>query len=168
MTMPALASTARKPRFIAGGPDEDEDDSQDAAPSRPRFACNAHGCPMTGSIFLASASRGVCHYHYAQNSSDWPRITQVLTDWRCITFEINDARRVLCDHDLCTDVKAQNDAHRTAWQRLEPVLVASGWAATQLAPRDGEQLGTWTRRLEEFIAAQVAAVIHHRVGGHKA
>jgi hypothetical protein len=168
MTMPAFASTARKPRFMAGGPEEDEDSGQDAGATRPSFACNANGCPMTGSIFLGNGGRGICHYHYAQNSSDWPRITKVLSDWRCITFEINDARRVLCDQDLCTDVKAQNDAFRTAWERLLPVLVASGWAATELAPRDGEQLGSWTRRLEAFMGVQVAQAIHQRVAEHHA
>lgn len=152
----------RKPRFIAGGPDE-EDAAPDEAPSRTRYPCAANGCPMPGAIFPASGSRGMCGYHYATNSSDWPRITQALTDWRCVSAEVNEARRVLTDQDLCTDVKAQNDAFRTAWERLQPAMAMGGWNdALKPAPR--ESYSGWCRRLEEFMGARVLEVLRQRVG----
>lgn len=164
--MPALSPNARKPRFIAGGPEDDEDVAQDAAPSRPRFACTANGCPIPGTLFPSSGSRGICRYHYATNASDWPRITKVLLDWRVVTAEINECRRVLCDQDLCTDVKAQNDAYRQAWERLRPALDMGGWNLTELAPRPGESYSSWATRLDAFLGGQVLDALRHKVGSN--
>lgn len=164
MTMAVLSPTSRKPRFIAGGPDDDSDDQQSSTPARMRYECCANGCPMPGTMFPSGGSRGICCYHYATNASDWPRITKVLADWRCVTFEINECRRVLCDQDICTDVKAQNDAFRSAWERLMPALDMGGWNLAQLAPKPGEGYSNWARRLDEFLGGQVVAALRHKVG----
>lgn len=165
MTMAALSPTSRRPRFIAGGPDED--DTPDDAPARARYACAANNCPMPGTMFPSGSNKGgVCHYHYAANPSDWPRISKVLNDWRVITSEVNEARRVLCDQDLCCDIKAQNDAFRGAWERLQPALVGSGWHDSELAPAQGERYGGWANRLEAFMGGQVLEALRHKVGSH--
>lgn len=161
--MPALTPTGRKPRFIAGGPDDDTDDLP-TGPAPARFECCANGCPMSGTMFPSGGSRGICRYHYATNASDWPRITQVLNDWRVVTAEIRECRRVLCDQDMCTDIKAQNDSFRNSWDRLRPALEMGGWQVTELAPRDREGYGNWATRLDEFLGGQVLAVLRHKVG----
>lgn len=166
MTMAALSPNARRPRFIAGGPEDDADDLPPNQPARTRYECCANLCPMPGTMFPSGGSRGICCFHYATNTSDWPRITQVLNDWRCVTFEINECRRVLCDQDICTDVKAQNDAFRNAWERLKPALDMGGWNLTQLSPKQGEGYSQWARRLDEFIGGQVVACLRNKVGSH--
>lgn len=163
MTMAALSPNARRPRFIAGGPDDDSEDLPPNKPARTRYECCANLCPMPGTMF-PSGGRGICCFHYATNASDWPRITQVLNDWRCVTFEINECRRVLCDQDLCTDVKAQNDAYRNAWDRLRPALDMGGWSLNHLEPKPGEGYSGWARRLDEFIGGQVVACLRSKVG----
>jgi hypothetical protein len=159
--MTVTTTRARKPRFIAGGPDETPDDQQQE-PQRARFECQAAGCPMPGTMFPGSATRGVCAWHYATNASDWPRITQALTDWRCVSSEINQARRVLCDPDICTDVRAQDAEFRAAWQRLEPAMAAGGWKPDDYAPARGESYGSWANRLQHFLAARIGEAVKHR------
>jgi len=163
--MAATSPTARRPRFIAGGPEDDADDQQPSTPARMRYECCANGCPMPGAMFPSGSTKGgICHYHYATNPSDWPRITQVLNDWRCITAEINECRRVLCDQDLCCDVKVQNERYAEAWKRLHPALIAGGWHEGELAPSPGLSYGEWARGLENFMGGQVLNVLRHKVG----
>ena len=157
------APNPRRPRFIAGGDDETEEQQQPREPTRPRYPCVAHNCPMPGSIFLSGSSQGICGWHYGTNSDDWSRITEViLGPWREVAREINAARRALSDQDLCTNVKVLGERYRDAAQRLAQAL--TGPLAAELAPREKEDYGQWYRRLELFLGSRVAEVVRRSAG----
>lgn len=152
----------RKPRFIAGGDDE-TDEQQPRAPERMCYECCANGCPMPGAIFPSGSSRGICGWHYGTNSEDWSRITEAIRGpWREVAREINVARRVLSDPDLCTNVKVLGERYLAATQRLAQAL--TGPLAAELAPRNKEDYGQWYRRLEIFLGGRVAEVVRRPVG----
>lgn len=44
-----------------------------AEPEKPKFACMAHGCPVTAAI--ASGNAYICRYHDGQPASTWAAIT---------------------------------------------------------------------------------------------
>lgn len=156
MTMAALSPTSRKPRFIAGGPEEVPEDQQ---PMRLRFECAAHSCPMPGSVFLGGP--GVCGWHARENPDDWPKITQAILDWRCVSRVINRARQVLTAPETCSSAKAQDDAMQALWTQLRADLNGSGGWESRLEPRmgpgryTGEGLSNWSRRLDQFLGARV-------------
>ena len=118
------------------------------AQQRPRYRCAAFDCPMTGSIFLGSGD-GVCAWHYGSESHDWPRITRVLDDWRCVTQQINAVRRVLVEQP--SNGKAHDAILRAA--RDELPQVAPQWG---LEPAEHEDIGAWARRLAGFLDTCVA------------
>jgi hypothetical protein len=141
----------RKPRFIAGGPDED-DAPPIEQPKRLRYPCAAHQCPMPGTIFLGAD--GVCAWHAREPANDWPLITQAIRDWECVSRAINRARRVLTDPVTCTDGKAQREALEAEWQAIVPAVQGSGWKS-RIQPKPGENLSEWARRMDMFLAARV-------------
>ncbi len=99
-------------------------------------------------------------------------MTRVLQDWQCLSFEVNEARRVLTG-EIATDPKAIADAFSAAWARLQPLV--PGWEG-QLQPgtiagrRDGEPVdmaesyADWAKRLEAFLGGQVAATLRKKLG----
>lgn len=141
-----------------------------------RYPCFAVGCPMPGTIWPGITSggtgdeRGTCSWHYGVQPHDIPRVTRALRDWGCVSFEVNEARRVLTG-ELAMNPKAIDDAYLAAWERLKP-LVAGEWEA-KLRPgniqlRDGEitnhreTYGDWAKRLERFVGARVQEVLTFR------
>lgn len=131
---------------------------EEDTPKRLRYPCFATGCPMPGTIFTGTTdSPGTCAWHYGVLPTDIPKVTQRLLDWECVSLEINAARRVLTGDKAC-DPKAQDDAMAEGWARLQPAMAAGGWS-NELAPRDGERLGQWSRRLEAFLGARVVEVL---------
>jgi len=136
----------------------------DAIPHTPvvrTYRCSGHGCPMPGAIFDNPGQlTGVCAYHYAANPSDWPRITQALTDWACVTDEINACRQIHTDPETATSPGTIARQFEAAVARLEP-LVGTWW--DQLKPQPGrggrmDDYRSWGLRLDRFIGARVQAV----------
>lgn len=155
-----MATTPRRARFIAGGPEDDDTPPPPSGPTLRAYPCKAHQCPAVGAIFLGSTTEhGVCSHHYGQNAEDWPRITQCLLDWACVMNEINHARRVFVHPETCTDVKAQNASFRDSWARMEPLVGA--WAE-QLRPDPEKTYSQWIGKLEPFMAARVLDVLRGR------
>lgn len=132
--------------------------ADDEAPKQLRFACNAHQCPMPGTIFPASGSNGVCAWHYGGLPSDWPRITQVLRDWQCMVDEIDECRRI---HSGASgfDPKVLSDTYAAAIARLRPFVQGGGWGDA-FEPKHGEQYRDWGRRLEAFLGGEVVKVLN--------
>ncbi len=146
------------------------DDPLDDKPARMRYPCAANQCPMPGTIFPGNTRSWVCVYHCNAHSGDWPRITQILLDWQCVTSEINAARRALTG-ESARDPVAIDAAFAAGWQRLEPL--AGDWAE-QLRPgnirvrgvesRHRESYGDWANRLTEFIGGRVLDGLTKRAG----
>jgi len=130
-----------------------------------RYPCLVNGCPMCGAIFSGSGG-GICAYHYGTNPEDWPRITHTLTDWQCVTDEINGARQALTNSRTASSPSALDALFAAAWRRLEPL--ALHWAA-DLKPQPGrggrmDTYSTWALRLECFIGARVVESIRGQLG----
>lgn len=141
-----------------------------------RYPCFAEGCPMPGTIWPGVTQGGTgdapgnCAWHYGVNSHDIPKVTQVLKDWDCVTYEINQARRALTG-DLATNPKGLQDAFDAAWGRMQP-LVEGEWEQHlkpgKLRTRRGEVTpyeegyADWAKRLNEFLGARVAEVLSAR------
>lgn len=126
-----------------------------------RYPCFAGGCPMPGTIFTGSTdSPGSCAWHFGVLANDIPKVTQVLKDWNCVAYEVNEARRAHMG-ELACNPKALDDAHRAAWERLQPLV--PGWE-DQLQPQEGERYRAWMQRLERFLGARVVEVqsLRHR------
>lgn len=140
----------------------DDDSIADSIPHTPvakRFACAAHECPMTGAIFGGNSHAGTCGYHYAANPIDWPRITQRLVEWQCVTDEINRCRAAHINPETATKPAVLEALFATAWARLAPLV--PGWER-DLQPQKGkggyaDSYRSWGQRLEEFIGGQVLA-----------
>lgn len=133
--------------------------------ARKRYPCFADGCPMPGTIFTTrledgDTGAGTCAWHYGVMPSDIPRVTRVLLDWQCVSYEVNEARRVLTG-ELAIDVKAIGEAFDGAWARLVPLV--SGWE-DQLRPQHGESYGWWANRLQRFLGAKVANSLRVQFG----
>jgi hypothetical protein len=152
----------------------DDDPISDDKPKRLRYPCFAGGCPMPGTILPSGGKDGgpgSCAWHYGTKPSDIPRVTQVLKDWACLTYEVNEARRALTG-DIAADPKALADAFTAAWERLEPLV--GDWAE-QLRPGPirsrnratgivsdshmPEGYADWAKRLTEFLGARVVEVL---------
>jgi len=88
----------------------------------------------------------VCAWHYGCESHDWPRITRVLDDWRCVTQQINAVRRVLVEQP--SNGKAHDAILRVARDELSQV--APQWG---LEPAEHEP---------ESVASRMNT--HHRAG----
>lgn len=144
----------RKPRFIAGGTEEDETSEQEQ-PKKLRYRCAAHQCPMPGTIFLGGHNTpGACAWHAREPANDWPTITQAILDWECISRAILRARRVLTDPLTCTDGKTQRETLEAEWRVIVPAVQGSGWK-TRIEPKPGENLSVWARRMDVFLGARV-------------
>lgn len=112
------------------------------------YRCLVSFCPMTGAIFLAGPNApGICSHHFGATGHDIPRITQILVDWECLTYEINACRRA---H---REVVLDKAALAKAWTRLQPALGAD-WVA-ELTPPPGCSYRHWGQRLEKFMDARV-------------
>jgi hypothetical protein len=122
------------------------------------YRCVANNCPMPGSISGIGEGGGVCAWHYGANASDWPRITQKLLDWGCVTFEVNECRRIHTESESAYNARAIADAFAAACQRLQPQ--AGAWWDDTLKPgllKSGfpESYRDWGNRLERFVGGQV-------------
>lgn len=125
---------------------------------RRRYQCLAHGCPLPGSIFLSGHDApGICALHMSCNSSDMPRITDVLRNWECVTFVHETCRQFLNDPGRCGDVKAERTLLAAQWTEL--ARMAPDWP--QLKPH-GSTLGEWARQLLHFLVWRVNHDVHHR------
>lgn len=152
----------------------ESDSIADAIPHTPaprRYRCFADNCPMPGSITVDGQGGPACAWHYGVVPNDIPKVTRVLVDWQCVSFEIREARRCLTG-ELATDPIGLQHAFSSAWERMKPLV--AGWEE-QLAPgtirtskgvdtglRQG--YGDWVKHLERFIGARVVEVLstHHR------
>lgn len=136
---------------------EDED-----KPQRLLYPCSANNCPMPGTMHpdqvLGEKTRGVCAWHYGAATSDWPRITQVLNDWACVSEEIQACRQAHCDPATALDLKALRSLYAQAVERLRPAVQMGGWG-DQFEPRPGEHYDAWGHRLTAFIGARVVEVL---------
>ena len=117
------------------------------APAVIRYPCAARGCPMSGAIF-SNGIKGICLYHYEGYAPDWPRITQVLNDWHCVTEEINAARRAQVDPATRLNSTAMKNEFAKAWGVLQPL--APNWSE-QLQPLPDQTYAQWGRHLEKFM-----------------
>ena len=142
-----------KPRFLAGGDDDDAPalSAQDG-PRRLRYPCAAHGCRLPGALFIGGD--GVCGWHAREAPNDWPKITRTLADWECAMQAINAARQCMTDADTCASPKLQDERMAAAWARMLPAVLGSGWHR-RVEPKPGERFGDWGRRLEVFLGARV-------------
>lgn len=124
------------------------------------FKCAAHGCNMAGTLFESIGQRsGTCVYHHAASPHDWPKITQVLTEWECLTAEINRCRSILTNPKTCTDYKTIDSEFRAAAARVEQ---ATGAWWSDLKPQRGkaghmDDYRSWCQRLELFMGGRVQA-----------
>ena len=121
------------------------------------YHCSAKGCMMAGTILPGGSSGCVCVYHYESPPHDWPRITRILSDWDCVTDEIEAARRSLTNPKTSMDLRFQNRQFAAAWARLSEA--APGWVS-QLQPGNGrtghaETYRDWAARLERFLNVQL-------------
>lgn len=145
-------------------------------PRRRSYPCQAHSCPMPGTIFPGAVGgekaegSGICAWHYGVVATDWPRISRVLLDWACVSYEVNEARRVLTGENACNP-GAIEQAFAQAWERMQPLVVGE-WEDQlrpgQMRTRKGEPLpyregyGDWAKRLQEFLGARVREVLSIR------
>ena len=126
----------------------------------PRFKCAANGCNLAGTIFESSGQKqGACVYHYAASTNDWPKITAVLTEWECLSSEIDLCRSILTNPKTCSDHKTIDNEFRAAIARLEPI-VETWW--DDLKPQAGrggrtDDYRSWCQRLERFLGGKVQA-----------
>lgn len=133
-------------------PDKDPNAIDDApAELERKNACFASGCPMPGVISLGGRSWN-CGWHHLAVPSDIPRITQVLKDWECLTYEINVGRAVLTGK-YAADPKAQNEHFAAAQARVLEATAGGGWGDTFAAK--GLDYRTWMLRLERFLGQRV-------------
>ena len=152
--------------------------TQHEKPPARRYPCFANGCPMPGTIWPGAVQGGTgdepgtCAWHYGVQTHDIPKVTRVLLDWQCVSFEVNEARRAHTSSELACNPKALADAFAAAWERLQPQV---GEWAEELRPGTarnsrGDRLGhredyaSWARRLERFLGARVVEVlsVHRR------
>lgn len=135
-------------------------------PVAKRYDCAAHNCPMVGSIFESgSQGAGICAYHFGANPTDWPRISQALHDWACVTDEIRECRRAHTDAATALNPGELQRLFAQAQARVEP-LVGTWW--DQLKPQAHGRHNTpdtyrsWGQRLESFIGSKVVAEMTRR------
>lgn len=118
-------------------------------------ACFAAGCPMPGSMSSGGNSWS-CAWHYAAQPSTIPRITQVLRDWECLTYEINAGRRALTGKH-CADPKVLHDLYIEAQERVKVATAAGGWA--DAFDGAGMDYRTWLYKLDMFLGQRVALTL---------
>lgn len=119
------------------------------------YRCLVSFCPMTGGIFLAGPhAPGICGYHYGTSGHELPRVTQILLDWECVTYEVNACRRA---H---REVNVDKAALAKAWTRLQPAL-GETWSAA-LAPAAGSSYAHWGHQLQKFLEARVREAIQRK------
>lgn len=148
-------------------PEKSLADSIPHTPVKRTYRCTAHNCPMPGAIFGAGESAaGVCAYHYGAISHDWPRITQLLTDWQCVLDEITACRSAHNDPAMAMSPGKLEVQWRQAWVRLSPLV---GTWADQLDPkavrtRSGRtpDYHGWGLHLETFIGGRIAEQLSPR------
>lgn len=133
---------------------EDDAAAADLQHQRTRYPCAAQQCPMPGTLYPSGSRDGLCAWHYGTLASDWPRISQVLVDWGCVSYEVDECRRVHTASESAADPKAQETLFANAVERLRPLVAASGWGP-ELEPKADERYANWGRRLEEFLGARV-------------
>ncbi|QRF60226.1 hypothetical protein [Variovorax paradoxus] len=120
-----------------------------------QYRCLVNFCPMTGGIFLAGPhAPGICCYHYGMTGREVERVTQILLDWECVTYEINACRTAHLK------VEIDKAALAKAWTRLQPAL--GGQYAAELAPPVDCSYGQWGHRLVKFVEARVREAIQKK------
>ena len=96
----------------------------------------------------------MCGYHYDALPQDWPRVTQKLADWQCVTDEILAARRAQIDKKTCLDQAAMDLELVKAWRFLKPQVPA--WIE-QLQPLPNQTYRDWGKMLEKFMNVRLAS-----------
>jgi hypothetical protein len=146
--------------FNADAPPADPND-------RPRIRnrCFADGCPMPGTMWTTQLSDGnnppgSCAWHYGVVPSDIPKVTRVLLDWQCVSYEVNEARRALTGQ-AAADPAALDALYGMAVERLKAATRDGGWGDT--FGRSGDY-SDWMRGLQAFLGAKVLEVlsVHRR------
>lgn len=152
--------------FRGGRVFSDQDAAEPPPPAVRRYPCFADGCPMAGTIFpegVTGERPGTCVFHYAVQASDIWKVTRALTDWKCVSDEIQCCRRVLTSPETASDATAQDAAFATAVERLRPAVQAGGWN-DWFEPGPHETYHGWGLRLERFLGGRVVEVlsVHRR------
>lgn len=137
---------------------EDPEAQTDSAPggTARTGGCFADGCPMPGSI-NTGGKHWHCPWHHEVLPTDIPRVTQILRDWECLTYEINIGRRILTGATAC-DPKAQNEAFRGAVERVLAATASGGWGDEFDAK--GKDYRGWLSGLERFLAGRIARTLY--------
>ena len=135
-------------------PSVDPSDAIDEAPGGAQRSggCFADGCTMPGTISVGGKT-WCCAWHHGVLPTDIPRVTQVLRDWECLTYEINIGRRVLTGPHAC-DPKAQNKAFAEAVRRVGDATGEGGWG-DRFEHREGQDYRAWLLGLERFLGGRV-------------
>lgn len=135
-------------------------------PRRRRYPCFANGCPMPGTMWPGAGMGGTgdrpgtCVWHYGVAEHEIPRVTQVLNDWGCVAYEVDECRRVHTSTEVLGDPGALAALFQTAVERLRPQVQMGGWADEFEA--NGRTYRDWGRHLEAFIGGQVVQALSTR------
>lgn len=136
----------------------DKDPAIDDAPSGKVMhgACFAHGCTMPGNVKVDGAS-WTCAWHYGVVPSDIPRVTQVLRDWECATYEIKIGRQALCSL-FAADPKKLDELFTEALARMAAATSSGSWG-DQFERQSSEDYRRWLNRLEVFVGRRIAQTL---------
>jgi len=137
--------------------DDNAPEQQQAAPVN-RMACSAHGCTLAGAILNHPGEpSGLCAYHHAANPHDWPKVTQKMNDWSCVTEAITDCRRIHSRPETAANSRLIAEKYALAVAKLKAFAV--DWT-DELAPKNDhsgtvETYRAWGLRLERFLFKQL-------------
>lgn len=136
--------------------------SQDVQPQednqRISYKCFAYDCPMPAAIFYGN-DNGVCGWHANEQPSLLPVITKAINDWGVLTKEILRLRRLLVDPATCANVPEHNKAMRHSAAVIRDFTHGVEDLEERTRPKEGELIGQWLQRLENFLTARVKEAI---------
>lgn len=139
-------------------PSADPKDIDDAPKGKVmQSTCFANGCVLPGSIRVDGSGSWTCAMHYAVQPSDLPRVTQVLKDWECLTYELTVGRSALVG-PMATDGRALDKLYSEAAERVAVATAGGGWGDV-FDRKPGLDYRTWLLRLEHFLGGRVHATL---------
>lgn len=124
-----------------------------------RGTCFANGCVMPGTISAGNGS-WQCAWHYGAQPSAIPRVTQVLRDWECLTYESSVGRRALTGKHFA-DPKVLMDLHAEAIARVLAATKGGGWG-DYFERHGSEDYRRWINRIEIFLGKRIGQALGAR------